>query len=177
MAIYLLCDRGFLATSTIATEAALARTIRFHENLPAAEDTDFAIRAALAGTRFVMAEEPGVIWRDIGDPNRLSAGRRCASMREWIEGLRPRIPAKAYYGCLGWAYAKYAALIDRKDGLEALSQRGRPRLLPAFAGRHYLPSDFPVGCPLPPRRRCRDRLAQCRLAQDKAQHAARVNGD
>ena len=117
MATYLLCDRGFLPTSTVVIEAGLARAIRFHENLPAAEDTDFVIRAALAGTRFVMAEEPGVIWRDIGDPGRLSSGRRCASMRAWIEDLRPRIPAKAYYGCLGWAYAKYAALTDRRAAL------------------------------------------------------------
>jgi len=117
MATYLLCDRGFLPTSTIVTDAALARAIRFPENLPAAEDTDFVIRAALAGTRFVMAEEPGVLWRDIGDPDRLSAGRRGAGMRAWIEQLRPRIPAKAYYGCLGWAYAKYVAVIDRREAL------------------------------------------------------------
>lgn len=109
MGIYLLCDRGFLATSTIAVPAALARKIRFDENLPAAEDTDFAIRAALAGTRFVMAQEPGMIWRDWDDPNRLSSGRRCESMKAWIDKLKPQIPAKAYYGCLGWAYAKYVA--------------------------------------------------------------------
>jgi glycosyltransferase involved in cell wall biosynthesis len=125
MATYLLCDRGFLPTSTLVTEAALAKTIRFHEHLAAAEDTDFAIRCALAGTRFVMAETPAVIWRDVGDPGRLSAGRRSASMREWIEGLRGRIPDKAYYGCLGWAYAKYVAGIDRAEALKLYLQAVR----------------------------------------------------
>ncbi len=118
MASYLLADRGFIPTSTIVTEAALAKAIRFHENLPAAEDTDFVIRAQLAGTRFVMAEEPGVIWRDLGDPDRLSSGRRYATMRQWIEEMRPQIPAKAYYGCLGWAYAKYLALSDKAGALK-----------------------------------------------------------
>ena len=117
MATYLLCDRGFLPTSTMVGEAALVRKVRFHESLPAAEDTDFAIRAALAGARFVMAVEPGVIWRDTGDPGRLSSGRRAASMRQWIEELRPRIPARAYYGCLGWAYAKFVALNSRREAL------------------------------------------------------------
>lgn len=110
MATYLLCDRGFLVTSTVVVPADLAKKIRFHENLPAAEDTDFAIRCALAGTRFVMAEDPAMIWRDTYDPGRLSAGRRGASMKDWIEGLRDRIPNQAYYGCLGWAYAKYVAV-------------------------------------------------------------------
>ena len=135
MATYLLCDRGFLPTSTIVTEASLARAVGFHENLPAAEDTDFAIRAALLGTRFVMAEEPGVVWRDIGDPGRLSAGRRCASMKAWIDGLRPRIPARAYYGCLGWAYAKYVAVGDRRQALRLwLGAVGRGCYAPSLAG-------------------------------------------
>jgi glycosyltransferase involved in cell wall biosynthesis len=118
MATYLLCDRGFVPTSTVAVERALAAAIRFPENLPAAEDTDFAIRAALAGARFVMAEEPGVIWRDVGDPGRLSVGRRAAGLRQWIEDLRPRIPEKAYYGGLGWAYAKCVAPEDRVAALK-----------------------------------------------------------
>jgi glycosyltransferase involved in cell wall biosynthesis len=112
MATYLLCDRGFIPTSTIVVERTMAALIRFHENLAAAEDTDFAIRLTLAGQRFVMAEEPGVHWNDIGDPDRLSAGRKSATMRQWIEDLRPQIPAKAYYGCLGWAYAKHVAMSD-----------------------------------------------------------------
>lgn len=118
MANYLLCERGFVPTSTMVVERGAAQAVRFHEKLPAAEDTDFAIRLALAGQRFVMAGEPGVHWNDRADPNRLSAGRKSASMRAWIEELRPRIPAKAYYGCLGWAYAKHVAMTDRFAALK-----------------------------------------------------------
>jgi glycosyltransferase involved in cell wall biosynthesis len=117
MAEYLLCDRGFVPTSTMVVESALARQVRFHEDLPPAEDTDFAIRVALAGRHWTMAEEPGVVWRDVADPNRLSAGRRGASLRRWIEALKPRITEKAYYGCLGWAYAKYVALDSPRHAL------------------------------------------------------------
>ena len=134
MATYLLCDRGFIPTSTIVVERKMAQTIRFHENLPAAEDTDFAVRLALAGCRFVMAEEPGVHWNDSGDPDRLSAGRRCATMRQWIEDLRPQIPAKAYYGCLGWAYAKHVAMNDRFAALKLyLAALGRGCYRPSLA--------------------------------------------
>ncbi|MDE2111230.1 MAG: glycosyltransferase family 2 protein [Alphaproteobacteria bacterium] len=118
MATYLLCDRGFVPTSTMVVDREQAKAIRFHEDLAAAEDTDFAIRLTLAGVRFLMAEAPGVHWRDVGDPNRLSAGRKSATMLQWIEDLRPKIPAKAYYGCLGWAYAKYAATQDRFGALK-----------------------------------------------------------
>ncbi|MBU6298538.1 MAG: glycosyltransferase family 2 protein, partial [Alphaproteobacteria bacterium] len=72
MATYLLCDRGFVPTSTMVVDREQAKAIRFHEDLAAAEDTDFAIRLTLAGVRFLMAEAPGVHWRDVGDPNRLS---------------------------------------------------------------------------------------------------------
>ena len=118
MASYLLCDRGFVPTSTMVVERRLAQAVRFHENLAAAEDTDFAIRVSPGGPSLLMAEEPGVVWKDIEDPNRLSSGRRSASMLPWIEALRPRIPAKAYYGCLGWAYAKSVAVNDRWAALK-----------------------------------------------------------
>ncbi|MGA7675396.1 MAG: glycosyltransferase family 2 protein [Rhizomicrobium sp.] len=139
MASYLLCDRGFIPTSTMVVERTMAKAIRFHENLAAAEDTDFAIRLALAGHRFVMAEKPGVHWVDSSDPNRLSAGRKSATMRQWIEELRPRIPAKAYYGCLGWAYAKHVAMSDRFAALKfylAALVRGCYR--PSLAGIVFL---------------------------------------
>lgn len=139
MATYLLCDRGFVPTSTIVVERAMATAVRFHENLAAAEDTDFAIRLTLAGVRFVMAEEPGVHWQDIGDPNRLSSGRKSATMLQWIEELKPQIPAKAYYGCLGWAYAKYVATQDRFAALKLyLSAVLRGCYRPSLAGIIFL---------------------------------------
>jgi glycosyltransferase involved in cell wall biosynthesis len=115
MAVYLLCDRGFVPTSTMVVAAPLARKVRFHEALPPAEDTDFAIRAALAGAKFVMADTPSAVWRDIADAGRLSAGRRGASIMPWLDALRPQIPAQAYHGCRGWAYAKYVATQNRGE--------------------------------------------------------------
>jgi glycosyltransferase involved in cell wall biosynthesis len=106
MATYLLCDRGFVPTITIVVDATMARRIRYHEDLRAAEDTDFAIRLFLAGCKFAMIEEPGAVWTDVYDPARTSAGRKGARLLHWIEEMRPLVPARAYYGCRGWAIAK-----------------------------------------------------------------------
>jgi glycosyltransferase involved in cell wall biosynthesis len=117
MATYLLCDRGFVPTITLVVDANSARRVRYHENLRAAEDTDFAIRLFLDGCRFIMAEAPGAVWRDIPDPNRTSAGRKGGRMITWLEDMRPHIPAKAYYGCRGWAIAKHVAMTDSLEAL------------------------------------------------------------
>lgn len=110
MASYLLCDRGFVPTITTVVPAALARRVLYNENLREAEDTDFAIRLALEGCRFVMADAPGAVWKDHFDPNRASAGRSTARMARWLECIRPRIPYKAYLGGRGWAVAKGVAV-------------------------------------------------------------------
>jgi glycosyltransferase involved in cell wall biosynthesis len=109
MATYLLCDRGFVPTITTVVPAELARAVRYDENLREAEDTDFAVRLALAGCRFVMAEEPGALWQDRYDPNRQSAGRSTERLARWLDAMKPRIPAKAWYGGRGWAVAKGVA--------------------------------------------------------------------
>ena len=109
MANYLLCERGFVPTITIALETATARRVRYAQDLRAAEDTDFAIRLFLDGQRFVMAEAPGAVWKDIPDPNRTSSGRKGGRMVAWLEEMQPHIPARAYYGCRGWAIAKSVA--------------------------------------------------------------------
>ncbi|HTT97994.1 MAG TPA: glycosyltransferase [Rhizomicrobium sp.] len=117
MATYLLCERGFVPTITVVVEASAAKRVRYSENLRAAEDTDFAIRLFLDGQRFVMAEEPGAIWKDIPDPNRTSSGRKGGRMLAWLEEMRPSIPARAYYGCRGWAIAKSVAVTDQAGAL------------------------------------------------------------
>ena len=110
MATYLMCDRGFVPTTTLAVETALARRVRYHENLRASEDTDFAIRLFLAGARFAMIREPGGIWHDVPDPSRSSAGRDGTNLMPWLESLSGQIPARAYYGYRGWTIAKTVAV-------------------------------------------------------------------
>ena len=125
MATYLLCDRGFVPTITVVVPALWAQTVRYHESLHAAEDTDFAIRLFIAGCRFVMVEEAGAVWRDYPDPHRASAGRKGEGLAGWIEVLRPVIPERAYYGCRGWAYAKHVAAWNKWRALQLYAQAVR----------------------------------------------------
>ena len=109
MGTYLLADRGFTPTITMVAPREAAKTIRFHEKLRAAEDTDFAIRLFLAGYRFHMLEEPGAVWNDGFDPHRQSSGGGGEELRHWLEDLRPAIAFRAYHGGRGWTYAKQIA--------------------------------------------------------------------
>jgi glycosyltransferase involved in cell wall biosynthesis len=106
MANYLLCDRGFVPTITLVVDREMAQQIRYDTDLRAAEDTDFAIRLSLAGCRFVMLDQPGAVWRDVHDPGRSSSGRGARRLGEWLNQIRPLIPARAWHGGRGWAYAK-----------------------------------------------------------------------
>lgn len=156
MASYLLCARGFVPTITVVVERQTARRIRYDWALRTAEDTDFALRLYLAGCHFKMIEEPGAVWMDLADPNRTSAARHSRRFGDWLEQLRPVIPARAYHGGRGWAYAK---LIVREHPLTALGLylnavlRGcyAPRLagivfLQIFLGGFYRPvADRAIG--------------------------------
>jgi glycosyltransferase involved in cell wall biosynthesis len=117
MATYLLCDRGFVPTTTLVVPRELAGRVRYDEALPFAQDTDFAIRLFLAGCRFAMAPAPGGVWNDITDPRRVSAGRKNGRILGWLETMRPRIPERSYYGGRGWMVAKG---FSQRQGLDAL---------------------------------------------------------
>lgn len=106
MATYLLCDRGFVPTITLALASETARRVRYSEGWRFAEDNDFAIRLFLDGNTFRMIEEPGAVWDDSANPNRTSAGRKNARLIPWLEDMKAKIPARAYYGCRGWSIAK-----------------------------------------------------------------------
>jgi len=117
MGEYLLCARGFVPTITIVVARELCKRVRYDENLRSAEDTDFAIRLALAGCRFVMAQEPGAVWKDLADPGRTSAGAassRTARFALWLEQMKPNLTERAWQGACGWAYAKMLARDGRK---------------------------------------------------------------
>jgi glycosyltransferase involved in cell wall biosynthesis len=117
MATYLLCDRGFVPTITIAVASETARQVRYSEGWRFAEDNDFAIRLFLDGNAFRMIEAPGAVWDDAPNPNRTSSGRKNARLIPWLEEMKSKIPARAYYGCRGWSIAKG---IVASDPLKAL---------------------------------------------------------
>jgi glycosyltransferase involved in cell wall biosynthesis len=106
MARYLLCDRGFVATSTTVVRTQIARDVRYDEGLKFGQDTDFAIRLWLSGQKFKMAERPGAIWEDTHRADRVSSGRKGPLLIDWLTHLRPIISRKAYLGYRGWAIAK-----------------------------------------------------------------------
>lgn len=139
MATYLLCDRGFVPTTTVVVDAVMAKRVRYDESLPFAQDTDFAIRLYLAGCNFVMTEEPGARCNDVHDPARISAGRKGARLTQWLEQLRPRIPDKAYYGGCGWMIAKGLAPTGSFRALQLyLSALRRGCYRPRLAGIVFL---------------------------------------
>ncbi len=147
MASYLFCDRGFVPSTTLVVAKAVAARVRYDESLPFAQDTDFAIRLFLAGCAFAMAEEPGAIWRDLHDPERTSAGRKGASLKAWLEKLKPVIPEKAYRGARGWLIAKGVAAGSKRQALalyvDALASGCyRPRLALVVFLQIFVPDRF-----------------------------------
>ena len=103
---YLMCDRGFIQTSSLALSRSLAGKVRYREDVKFGDDTDFALRLSLAGARFVMTERPGTIWADCEADNRLSQVRGNIGSLAWLSDLRPHISARAFSGYMGWHAAK-----------------------------------------------------------------------
>ena len=114
MAEYLLCERGFVPTITIVVEREMAKRVRYHPQLRAAEDTDFAIRLALEGCEFKMLEQPGAVWNDLHDPGRSSATRRTTLFGAWLDTMEPHLTRRAFRGARGWAYAKMLSRSGQK---------------------------------------------------------------
>ncbi|ANI76514.1 MULTISPECIES: glycosyltransferase family 2 protein [Sphingobium] len=103
---YLMCDRGFIQTSSVALRRSLAEKVRYREDVKFGDDTDFALRLSLAGARFIMADRPGTIWADRQAQDRLSQVRGNIGSLTWLADLRPHISPRAFSGYMGWHAAK-----------------------------------------------------------------------
>ena len=165
MATYLLCDRGFVPTITLVVPREIAARVRYDETVSFGDDKDFAIRLSLSGCGFMMADAPGAVWKDEFDPRRLSAGRSGASLLPWIERMRPCVPARAYYGCRGWAIAKGVAVTSKLSALglfleAVLHGAYRPRMAARIVLQIFLPD------------RLYRRLADSTLAKPSAEPAS-----
>lgn len=103
---YLMCDRGFIQTSSVALSRALAGKVRYREDVKFGDDTDFALRLSLAGAQFRMTQRPGTIWADRQADGRLSQVRGNIGSLAWLADLRPHISPRAFSGYMGWHAAK-----------------------------------------------------------------------
>lgn len=109
MGEYLLCDRGFVPTITLVVEREMAARVRYHADLRPGQDVDFAMRLALAGCRFRMAEKPGAVWFDMPDPRRVSRSTGSRRFGAWLAQMKPVMTPRAWHGARGWAFAKLVA--------------------------------------------------------------------
>jgi glycosyltransferase involved in cell wall biosynthesis len=126
MGDYLLAERGFVPTITVVVPRDVAAKVRYHVNLRPAEDTDFAMRLALAGVRFVMAPLPGAVWHDVADPRRTSASTGTLRFATWLKQMKPHMTRRAFHGARGWALAK---LVRRETGRFAALRLTIPAIL------------------------------------------------
>ncbi|MFZ9939541.1 MAG: glycosyltransferase family 2 protein [Bacteroidia bacterium] len=102
---YLLCDGGFLQTSSQIIPKDLAQKVRFDEELLYGQDTDFAIRISFFGGKYQMLPA-SVIWQDDFREDRLSGAIDPNKRKQWLESVRHMITKKAYKGCLGRSVAR-----------------------------------------------------------------------
>lgn len=103
---YLLCDSGFIQTSTVVLRKTLAQSVLFTPGLPFGQDTDFAIRLAYAGATFHMLPQPQAIWRDMPDDRRVSSRLDASAREKWLRSLNHAITPRAMRGDRGWVVAK-----------------------------------------------------------------------
>ncbi|MBO9527523.1 MAG: glycosyltransferase family 2 protein, partial [Sphingobium yanoikuyae] len=96
----------FIQTSSLALSRGLANKVRYREDVKFGDDTDFAVRLALAGGQFQMTARPGTIWADRDAEHRLSAVRGSVGSLIWLRDLRPHISARAFSAYMGWHAAK-----------------------------------------------------------------------
>ncbi|MBD8637302.1 glycosyltransferase family A protein [Stenotrophomonas sp. CFBP 13725] len=103
---YLLCDRGFIQTSTVVLPRQLAAKIRYKVGLRFGQDTDFAIRLAAAGAEFVMLDSIQAQWTDHAQAGRVSNALDAAARLEWLDSVSSSITRRARLGDEGWYVAK-----------------------------------------------------------------------
>ncbi|WP_313807545.1 glycosyltransferase family 2 protein [Sphingobium sp.] len=114
---YLMCDRGFIQTSSMALSRTLAKRVRYREDVKFGDDTDFAMRLSIAGARFLMTERPGTIWADRQAGDRLSQVRGSIGSLGWLKDLKPHISSRAFSGYMGWHAAKSIWPTSRRQAI------------------------------------------------------------
>lgn len=106
---YLLSDRGFVPTCSLVLTSKAAKSTLYTPNLKGGQDTDFAIRLYHEGFRLSFVDEPGAIWNDFIDENRVSAKIDVNNRINWLESNKDKVSKKAYLADYGWYISKALA--------------------------------------------------------------------
>lgn len=111
---YLLCNKGFVQTSTLIVPSELAKSVMYDELIGYGDDMDFAIRLVAAGAKITMLEKPGAIWQDHWSDSRLSSVIDPVKRIAWLDRTKPLLTKRAYYAVLGRSVAKGYAQQGKK---------------------------------------------------------------
>ena len=115
---YVMCTSGWVQTSSMVLATSFARQVRFTDGLPSSQDTDFAVRLASAGGRFIFTAEPLVLFDDVYDPTRVSKQKRYEPLLAWINSIRGvHVSERAYWAYRGWQCARVASYTNRPLGI------------------------------------------------------------
>jgi glycosyltransferase involved in cell wall biosynthesis len=119
---YVMCTEGTVRTSAVTLSTSLAQRVRFDETLPSSQDTDFAVRCASSGAKFVFLPEVLMVYDDVPDMTRVSKQRDIRPLLAWLDRMRGvHISDRAYWGYRGWHCARLASYQSRLRGLKYYS--------------------------------------------------------
>ncbi|NQZ93766.1 MAG: glycosyltransferase [Moritella sp.] len=114
MSEYLLANRGFIQTSVLVLKSNIAKKVNYLPDLKGGQDTDYAIRLYAEGYKLAFIEEPGAVWLDHVDENRISSKIDFNNRIHWLKTNKSMITKKAYLADYGWFIAKSMA----RDGMK-----------------------------------------------------------
>lgn len=98
---YLLCNKGFVQTSTLIVPSELAKSVMYDELIGYGDDMDFAIRLVAAGAKITMLEKPGAIWQDHWSDSRLSSVIDPVKRIAWLDRTKPLLTKRGLLCCFG----------------------------------------------------------------------------
>lgn len=119
--------KGWIHTSTVVLDAALAKATPYREDLKFGDDVQFAVDLWLKGARFTMIEEPLAMYEDTAAsaPTRLSQtpvfedgeAKEHKAYMDWIDSQRQYMDEATYRAAYAFVFSR---LVAKKAPMTAL---------------------------------------------------------
>ncbi len=117
---YFAAGERFL-TSSLVVRSAVARSVRWDEQLSKVQDPDFVIRLVRAGHRLSYDPTPEVVLFDDLQAGRISNSIALDNMRDWLARSGHHLTPRARAGFEVYALAYEAARLSRRRGFAHLA--------------------------------------------------------